>query len=112
MTAFSSDILRGHTETVILKILIEKDSYGYEITKKIQDDSEGLVDIKDATIYTAFRRMEKDGLVDTYWTDGIGGTRRRYYNVTDAGRAEYHMKSEEWKRIREVLDRLIMVKNG
>jgi PadR family transcriptional regulator PadR len=109
MTTFSSDILRGHTETVILKILMSKDSYGYEITKGIQESSGGKIDIKDATIYTAFRRMEKDGLVDTYWSDGFGATRRRYYSITDAGKQLYNKKLAEWKHIREVLDKLIVI---
>ena len=111
MNAFSSDILRGHTETVILKILMEKDSYGYDITKGIQESSGGMVDIKDATIYTAFRRMEKDGLVTTYWSDGFGATRRRYYSITDEGRSLYAQKLNEWKHIREVLDKLIVIKS-
>ncbi|MDR1940294.1 MAG: PadR family transcriptional regulator [Clostridiales bacterium] len=105
--AFSSDILRGHTETVILKILLEKDSYGYEITKRILEDSEGLIDIKDATIYTAFRRMEIDGLIGTYWGDVTGGARRRYYHITDKGRRLYRDKLKEWSDIDRVLNRLI-----
>ncbi|MDR3264328.1 MAG: PadR family transcriptional regulator [Clostridiales bacterium] len=105
--AFSSDILRGHTETVILKILLEKDSYGYEITKRILDDSEGLIDIKDATIYTAFRRMELDALILTYWGDGIGGARRRYYSITDKGKNLYKDKLDEWLDIDRILNRLI-----
>ena len=49
----SSDIFRGHTETMILAILSDGDSYGYEITKNIKEKSEGHCDIRDATIYTA-----------------------------------------------------------
>ncbi len=56
----SGDILRGHTETFILNILSKGDSYGYEMTKNIHAESEGLIDIKDATIYTALSRMEKE----------------------------------------------------
>ncbi|MDR1905697.1 MAG: PadR family transcriptional regulator [Clostridiales bacterium] len=105
--AYSSDILRGHTETVILKILLEKDSYGYEITKRILEDSHGRIDIKDATIYMAFRRMEIDGLICTYWGDGIGGARRRYYSITDKGRKLYAEKLEEWIDIDKILNNLI-----
>ncbi|MDR2046845.1 MAG: PadR family transcriptional regulator [Clostridiales bacterium] len=104
---FSSDILRGHTETVILKILFEKDSYGYEITKRILEDSEGRIDIKDATIYTAFRRMELDGSICTYWGDSIGGARRRYYSITDKGRKVYAEKLKEWIDIDRILNTLI-----
>ena len=55
--AISTDVLRGHTDTVILNILRQGDSYGYEITKKILEASEGRIELTEATIYIAFRRM-------------------------------------------------------
>ncbi|HOB65035.1 MAG TPA: PadR family transcriptional regulator [Clostridia bacterium] len=63
--AVNSDILRGHTDTIILRILSEGDSYGYEVAKRIIEDGEGYIDIKDATIYIAFKRMEENGLITT-----------------------------------------------
>ena len=51
---------------------MDGDSYGYEISKNIVERGIGLIDIKDATIYTAFRRMENDGLLATYWGEGRG----------------------------------------
>lgn len=111
MTGFSGDILRGHTETVILKILMCGDSYGYEIVKTVVTESEGLFDIKDATIYTAFRRMEKDGLVEAYWKDGnTEGMRRRYYKITDRGKNVYKIKLDDWIKIKNALDKLIVIK--
>lgn len=109
MTGFSGDILRGHTETVILKILMCGDSYGYEITKTILTESDGMFDIKDATIYTAFRRMEKDGLVEAYWKDGnTEGIRRRYYKITRHGKEVYQGKLNNWLKIKNILDKLIV----
>lgn len=104
----TGDILRGHTETIILRILTEGDSYGYEISKTIIEKGEGLVDVKDATIYTAFRRMEEEGLLITYWGDGVGGARRRYYTITDKGRELYNQKRTEWESIKRILDNLIL----
>lgn len=103
----SSDIFRGHTETMILAILMNGDNYGYEITKNIKEKSEGKCDIRDATIYTAFRRMESDGLISTYWGDGVGGARRRYYSITDRGREFYKTKLDEWEEARKILDSLL-----
>ena len=105
--AFSSDILRGHTETVILKILLDRDGYGYEITKRILETSGGLIDIKDATIYTAFRRMEIDGLIESYWDDKAAGARRRYYKITGKGKGLYAEKLDEWIEIDRILNALI-----
>lgn len=106
--AHGGDILRGHTETIILRILSEGDSYGYEISKTIIDGGEGIIDVKDATIYTAFKRMEEDGLLTTYWGDGVGGARRRYYRITEKGRRFYEEKLAEWKKVSRILDKLIV----
>lgn len=106
--AKNNDFLRGHTETIIMRLLIENDSYGYEISKNIVEKGLGLVDITDATIYTAFRRMENDGLLATYWGDGVGGARRRYYSITQKGKELYAEKKEEWSKLRTILDDLIM----
>ncbi|HIV00446.1 MAG TPA: PadR family transcriptional regulator [Candidatus Stercoripulliclostridium merdipullorum] len=105
--ALSSDVLRGHTDTIILRILSEGDSYGYEIAKKIIDAGEGVIDIKDATIYTAFKRMEAEGLLTTYWGDGIGGARRKYYRITQKGQQYYDEKLAQWKLIDKILNNLI-----
>ncbi|MBQ8177693.1 MAG: PadR family transcriptional regulator [Clostridia bacterium] len=105
--AHSGDLLRGHTETIILRILKDGDSYGYEIAKKIMDAGEGIIDVKDATIYTAFRRMEEEGLLATYWGDGVGGARRRYYSITERGRANYDERLKEWIKVDQILNNLI-----
>lgn len=110
--AFKSDILRGHTDTIILKILAEGDNYGYEIAKNIIEASENLIDIKDATIYTAFRRMEHEGYIATYWGDGVNGARRRYYSITPKGKMFYEEKVKEWSVINTVLNKLILGKEN
>jgi PadR family transcriptional regulator, regulatory protein PadR len=105
--SYSSEILRGNTETIILAILKHKDSYGYEIMKTIIERGKGLFNIKDATIYTAFKRMEKEGLISTYWGDEDGGPRRKYYTITSKGKDAYTQKVIEWKEINIVLNHLI-----
>ena len=105
--SYSSEILRGNTETIILAILSKKDSYRYEIMKTIIDGGEGLFSIKDATIYTAFKRMEKDRLISSYWGNEDGGARRKYYSITQEGRDEYKRRVDEWKKINIVLNNLI-----
>lgn len=104
---YSSEILRGNTETIILAILMQKDSYGYEMMKTIIDGGQGLFSIKDATVYTAFKRMEKDKLITSYWGDEDGGARRKYYSITPKGREVYGQKVKEWKDIQVALNNLI-----
>ena len=60
-----SDILRGHTDTIILARLTEGDSYGYIINKTIQEKTQGAFELKEATLYTTFRRLEQAGLIES-----------------------------------------------
>lgn len=108
----SGDILRGHTETIILSVLSEGDNYGYEISKAMTDRSHGNLDVKDATIYTAFRRMELEGLITSYWGDGDLGARRKYYSITDKGADFYEKKQIEWKQTIQILNNLILGGNN
>ena len=91
--SITSDLIRGHTETIILARLIEKDSYGYEINKSIIDKTGGKYELKEATLYSAFRRLESTGMIKSYWGEGTGA-RRRYYTITKIVRALYEENKE------------------
>ncbi len=103
----TSDIIRGHTETVILAQLLAGDSYGYQINKSIRQASDGQYEPKEATLYTAFRRLEQSGCIRSYWGDEGSGARRRYYAITEQGRTVYAQNKQEWQKVKELIDRLL-----
>ncbi len=103
----STDLIRGHTVTIILNILRQGDSYGYEIYKKIIELSDNQYELKEATLYTAFRRLQKEGMIDSYWGDETQGGRRKYYRITEEGLERYEQSKKEWEFAKEVLDQLI-----
>jgi len=103
----TSDILRGHTETIILRHLLEKDSYGYEINKSIQEKTQNQFELKEATLYSAFRRLESAGLITSYWGDETTGARRRYYAITPEGRILYRQNRQDWEEAKILIDTLI-----
>ncbi len=105
--SITSDILRGHTETIILKHLSDQDSYGYEINKAIQEKTNNEFELKDATLYSAFQRLEKSGYISSYWGDEKTGARRRYYTITNEGRIYYKLNKEAWERAKSLIDSLI-----
>ena len=105
-------MIRGHTDTIILRQLIEKDSYGYEINKAVQEKTGNQYELKEATLYTAFRRLEQAGLILSYWGDETTGARRRYYTITEEGRAQYQAAVAEWARTKDLIDKLILRKEG
>ncbi len=105
--SIASDMIRGHTETIILKRLLAGDSYGYEINKYIQDLTDGLYELKEATLYTAFRRLEQSGSITSYWGDQSTGARRRYYSITPIGKSQYQRSLAEWQEAKQLIDQLI-----
>ena len=90
--SIASDIIRGHTDAIILARLSAGDSYGYEL--------------KEATLYTAFKRLEESGSITSYWGNEATGARRRYYAITEQGRKNYEALLEEWKDARAMIDEL------
>src|SRR5690554_3134819 len=107
VTTISTDLIRGHTETIILNILRQGDSYGYEIYKKIIELSGNKYELKEATLYTAFRRLEQGGYITSYWGDETQGGRRKYYRITDEGKKLYEQNEKDWDFAKDVLEKLI-----
>jgi PadR family transcriptional regulator PadR len=106
-TKLSSDLLRGHTDTIILRLLIEGDKYGYEITKLVSERSENQYELNEATMYSSMKRLEKDGHIVAYWGDESQGGRRRYYRITPSGRAVYKSNKQNWDHAKQILDILL-----
>lgn len=103
----STDLLRGHTDTIVLGVLRRGDSYGFDIYKQIRDATDGRHEIKEATLYATYRRLTADGLIEAYWGDETQGGRRKYYRITDAGRAVYDRNLVAWTATRDVIDTLL-----
>lgn len=103
----SSDIIRGYNDTIILSILLEGDSYGYEISKNIRNITNEEYIIKETTLYSAFSRLEKNGFVESYFKDETFGKRRTYFKITEKGRVFYKEKCEEWKLTQNVINKFI-----
>ncbi len=105
--SIASDVIRGHTDTIILAQLMQGDSYGYKINRAIELKTGGEYELKEATLYTAFRRLEQTGSITSYWGDESTGARRRYYSITPAGVQSYYSMLAEWERSKALLEALI-----
>lgn len=112
-SGISSDLIRGHINTIILRTLYERDKYGYEIIEEIENKSHGQYTLKQPTLYSALKRLESQGYINAYWkTDEVsGGGRRKYYTLTDSGREITEKNQSEWEYSRTVIDSLISDKN-
>ena len=65
----NSDLIRGHIDTIILKILLNGDNYGYEIMKAVSINSNNEYELKEPSLYTSLKRLEKQGHIISYWGD-------------------------------------------
>lgn len=105
--SIASDLIRGNTDTIILANLMQGDSYGYKINKAIQEKSDGKYELKEATLYTAFKRLENNGCISSYWGNENIGARRRYYTITSLGREAYKSLLGDWENAKFLIDKLI-----
>ena len=105
--SIAGDLIRGHTDAIILARLLRSDSYGYEINKTISTLSGGKFELKEATLYTAFKRLEDQGCIRSYWGDSGAGARRRYYTITPEGKEVCTQLMLEWKETKEIMDKLL-----
>ena len=103
----TSDLLRGHTDTMILKLLSEADRYGYELVKLITKRSGGEYELKEATMYSSVRRLEADGDIEWYWGNETQGGRRKYFRLTLKGRETYEQNKKNWEYAKRILDQLL-----
>jgi PadR family transcriptional regulator PadR len=90
--AIQVQLKKGALELCVLALLSNEDSYAYDIASRLAKG----VDMGEGTIYPLMRRMQSDGLVDTYLQESPSGPPRKYYHLTDAGRASFVAQKAEW----------------
>lgn len=101
----NKEIIKGHVESIILSLLQEKDLYGYEISKLIRENSKEAFEVKDGTLYVVLKRLEKLGLVISYWGDcKSGGGRRKYFKITEDGVNYLKEKKSEWEFLKSIMN--------
>ncbi|MGC5287776.1 PadR family transcriptional regulator [Micromonospora sp. DT231] len=86
--------MRGVLELCVLALVGEHETYGYEIVQRLR--TAGFGQVKGGTLYAILLRLEEDGLIDSAWRDGAGGPGRKYYLITDAGRAALGARRDSW----------------
>lgn len=103
----NSDIIRGNVDAIILKLLMEKDRYGYELANEIKTRTKDLFEIKEATLYSAVTRLESRELITSYMGEKTHGGKRRYYRITSFGKAYFVEIMKDWRELREVMKAIL-----
>lgn len=89
-------LLSGSTTTLILKLLEEKDMYGYEMTETLSNKSDHTFDLKAGTLYPILHNLEKNELVEAYEEKADNERTRKYYHLTERGKKLLKEKHQEW----------------
>ncbi|NTW04384.1 MAG: PadR family transcriptional regulator, partial [Oscillochloris sp.] len=85
-------------DIVLLNLLMNNPLYGYQIVKEVRARSQGVLDLKEGTLYPALHRLEKAGLIEGYWEARADGADRRYYRLTAQGIAAAQEQRAIWDR--------------
>jgi transcriptional regulator len=101
-----TQVKRGSAELAILSVLAEGPLHGYQIAKRIERQTQGLLRFNLASLYPLLYRMEKRGWVKGTWEGAPGGRRRRYYRLAPAGKRRVVPLREEWAQLFRALNRL------
>ncbi|MGN7385293.1 PadR family transcriptional regulator [Paenibacillus sp. SAFN-117] len=103
----NKELLKGNIDLLILSVVKEKESYGYEISKTIKEKTEGDFEIQEATLYLSLKRLEKQGAISSSWGNESHGGRRKYYAITDEGIRLLDNIIEDWKKVSEIVKRFL-----
>ena len=105
---FSEDLVRGSLVPVTLAMLDERPMYGYEMVKLVNARTNGLLELKEGTLYPALHRMEADDLISSDWRDTEGTERKRkYYSITRKGKKELTRRAEEMRQFTSTMATLL-----
>lgn len=102
-----SQLLAGTLEMLVLQTVSHSPSYGYSITQDVLQRSRGYLELKEGSLYPALHRMEREGLLESYWVDAGPKRRRKYYRVTARGLEALEHKASEWRRFSAAVDGLL-----
>ena len=100
--ALDKSLVSGSTTMLILKLLSDKDMYGYEMIETLQARSQNVFELKAGTLYPLLHTLEQNDLLTVYEKE-VSGKTRKYYHITKKGRKTLQEKKEEWKLYTEAV---------
>ena len=101
------DALRGSLDLLVLKTLSLEPMHGWGISQRVQQISEGVVEVNQGSLYPALQRLEKDGFVTSEWGTTENNRRARYYRLTPAGSRALGAELESWRRFAAGLEAVL-----
>jgi len=94
---YERELLKGNTDCLLLCLINRQPTYGYQIIKELERQSNGYFRFKEGTLYPALHRMEKDGIIKGIWKMLASGQQRRYYYITKRGQQVLAKRLADWQ---------------
>lgn len=91
---------------IVLSILEKENMYGYQMIKKMQEQSNNIFELGEGTLYPILHSLEEKGYITSYW-DETSSKKRKYYAITEKGKKQLKEKKEEWKSFSNGINRLL-----
>ncbi|KFZ30844.1 PadR family transcriptional regulator [Pseudidiomarina salinarum] len=102
----SKDLMAASSTPLVLGIIAEGETYGYEIVKRVEELSGGALNWTDGMMYPLLHRLEHQGLLESRWRVADSGRKRKYYAITTQGRKALAEQQQQWQVINEALSRI------
>ncbi len=102
-----AELKKGSAETLILALLAEQPLHGYGIAKRIEEKSGGALIFHVTSLYPILYRLEKQGFLRADWEHPAGARRRRYYEITPAGKDALHQRRTSWRSFIDAVESVI-----
>lgn len=106
-TRSQTDALRGSLDLLVLKTLSLEPMHGWGISQRVQQISDGVLEVNQGSLYPALQRLEKEGLVTSDWGTTENNRRARYYELTGAGRRALGEELTSWRRFAAGLEAVL-----
>jgi len=102
-----TDALRGSLDLLVLKTVSLAPMHGWGISQRVQQISDGVLEVNQGSLYPALQRLEKDGLITSEWGTTDNNRRARYYRITASGRKALGDQLESWRRFAAGLEAVL-----
>jgi len=109
---FDKELVKGSTGPIVLALLKEREMYGYQIVKVVNERTDGLFQWKEGTLYPCLHRLESERLVRSRWHQAPNGKMRKYYRLTAKGAAELEQRTDQWAQFARGVNVLLMGKTA
>jgi PadR family transcriptional regulator PadR len=105
-------LLRGTLDVLILKTLTRGPLHGYGVVARLEEATEGALQVEDGALYQSLHRMEERGWIESDWGHAENGKRARFYRLTPAGRRRLKAETADWLRYAEIMFRVLRPEAG